>query len=140
MPENPEMYLNHITLTVLDDFYSAIVEAARTRSTSIEGLIIEYVRTGLGLGPSPRLSIEIMREKLVAEMKLFATDGLNTIGVFTQSEDRKVFAVVCVATIKEHHVVDTYLIAQIVGDCIVIERDQNNKPLVDALLQASVPR
>jgi vancomycin permeability regulator SanA len=37
-------------------------------------------------------------------------------------------------------VVDTGLIVRTIGDIIVIDRDNNSKPLFDALLQAGVPR
>jgi hypothetical protein len=42
--------------------------------------------------------------------------------------------------IKEKTHVDTSILARIVGEKIMIEDDKTNKPLVDALVQAGVPR
>jgi hypothetical protein len=37
-------------------------------------------------------------------------------------------------------VIDTGLLVRIVNGQVIILRDQNNKPLVEALMQAGVPR
>lgn len=58
----------------------------------------------------------------------------------TQSDDGKVFSVVDVRTIDGKTRADTGLVVQIEGEYIVIDHDMNDKPLVDALLQASIPR
>jgi hypothetical protein len=45
-----------------------------------------------------------------------------------------------VGDLPEKRVVDAGLIVRVVDDRIIIERDVNDKPLSDALLQAGVPR
>ncbi|MHB8626077.1 MAG: hypothetical protein ACYDBJ_25340 [Aggregatilineales bacterium] len=53
---------------------------------------------------------------------------------------RKVFTVVGIAKVRGERLIETGLMARSEGPTIVIEYDQNNKPLVDALVQAGVPR
>lgn len=140
MPENPVQYLNRITLTMPDDLYAAVTEGARAEGTSVEAFIVEQVRAELGLSPSTRLSIQTLRQKLVEEMTLYAKDGLNAHGFLLQSEDRSIFAAVDIGKIKGERFVNTGLLVRITGDYIVVERDMNDKPLVDSLLQAGTPR
>ena len=45
-----------------------------------------------------------------------------------------------VGQVRNQHVVDAGLVARLMDDRIIIERNVNDKPLVDALLQAGLPR
>jgi len=49
-------------------------------------------------------------------------------------------SVVSVGQVRDRRVVDTGLVARIKNNHIIIEYDVNDKPLVDALIQAGVPR
>ncbi len=66
--------------------------------------------------------------------------GLNGYAYLVSDLDRAVFTVISVGYVKGQRLVDANLIARTVNDKIIIERDMNNKTLVDALLQAGVPR
>jgi len=66
--------------------------------------------------------------------------GLNGYSCLTSSSDERVFAVVFVGYLPDKRLVDTDLIVRVVDNHIIIERDINDKPLVDALVQAGVPR
>jgi len=70
----------------------------------------------------------------------YAGRALNGFGYLLTSEDQQVFAVISVGHVRDKQIVDTRLVARVTGDRIIIERDVNDKPLVDALVQASVPR
>jgi hypothetical protein len=70
----------------------------------------------------------------------YAGEALNGYSYFTQSEDGLVFTVAGVGTFQGKHIAAISLFVRIVGEKIIIERDQNDKPLVDALIQAGVPR
>src|ERR1700712_5473891 len=59
---------------------------------------------------------------------------------FLQSRDGKTFSVVDVLIENGKHVADTGLMVKIEGDYVIIEHDMNDKPLVDALVQAGIPR
>src|SRR5688572_27737919 len=65
---------------------------------------------------------------------------LNGYSYLTHNDDDSVFTVVDVARLKHQHVSGVSLVVRIVGDKVVIERDQNDKPLVDALTQAGISR
>src|SRR5437764_1171020 len=73
-------------------------------------------------------------------MSGYAKPGFNSMGYLTSSDDQKVFAVVYVSKQRGQHMADAGLIARLKGDCIVIDHDSNDKPLVDALTQAGIPR
>jgi hypothetical protein len=80
-----------------------------------------------------------LKEIVKQEMKLYAKKGLNAYSYLTINEDGTVLAVIDVATIKGKQIVDAPLIARLVGEQIYIDRDQNNKPLVDALKARGIP-
>ena len=54
---------------------------------------------------------------------------------------RHTYAVLAVHTLPEdEHSVGIVVMAQIADDCVIIEVDNTDKPLVDALVQQGVPR
>lgn len=69
----------------------------------------------------------------------YTGEALNGYSYLTESKDGTAFAVVSVGQLPDRRIVDAGLIVRLVGDRIIIERDVNDKPLVDALLQANVP-
>jgi hypothetical protein len=73
-------------------------------------------------------------------MSTYATEGENGYSYLTQTLDGDVFTVVYVSQQRGKTEIDTGLLVRIVNGRIIVLRDQNNKPLVDALLQAGVPR
>lgn len=73
-------------------------------------------------------------------MSGYAVKGLNGYSVLTTSADRTLLTVVSLAILKGKRFTTTSLAVRITHDSIVIEHDINNKPLVDALLQAGIPR
>jgi|SRR3954453_7941664 len=75
--------------------------------------------------------------KVVAE---YAKDGLNCISYLTQNDDGSLLTVVDIEDSPQVHDMDVSLVVRILGDQIVIERDLNNKPAVDALVQAGINR
>lgn len=70
----------------------------------------------------------------------YAGEDLNGYSYLTWNADRTVYAIISVGAIRGKQFVDTDLIVRLVDDRIVIDRDANSKPLVDALMQAGVPR
>jgi hypothetical protein len=75
--------------------------------------------------------------KVVSE---YAKDGLNCTSYLTQNDDGSLFTVVDIEDSPKVHDMDVSLVVRIIGEKIVIERDLNNKPAVDALIQAGVNR
>lgn len=68
----------------------------------------------------------------------YAKDGLNCVSYLTQNNDGSLLTVVDIEATP--HDMDVSLVVRIIGEQIVIERDLNNKPAVDALVQAGVDR
>ncbi len=85
-------------------------------------------------------ALDTLTDTLRRAMLGYAGKGLNAYSYLTSSDDQRVFAVVTIARVRDQRIVDAGLIARIVGEKIVVECDNNNKPLVDALVQAGVPR
>ncbi len=81
-----------------------------------------------------------LSEALSHAMAGYAGRALNGYSYLTSSADGQVFAIVSVARLRDQRIVDAGLIARIVNESIVIEQDINDKPLVDALVAAGVPR
>lgn len=86
------------------------------------------------------MDTDTLRETLASVMGGYAGQDLNGYSYLTRSDDGRVFTVVSVGTLRERHFADTNLVARIVKDRIVIDHDVNDKPLVDALIQAGIPR
>ncbi|MHB8748040.1 MAG: element excision factor XisI family protein [Aggregatilineales bacterium] len=77
---------------------------------------------------------------LIKEITPYANDILNGHSYLTKSADNRVFAVISVDNKHNEYSGDAGLIARVDDDKIIIEHDMYNKPLVDALVQAGVPR
>jgi hypothetical protein len=70
----------------------------------------------------------------------YAGEGLNSISYLTRSDDGTVLTVTDFARVRGKHVSGVSLVVRIIGEWVIVERDQNDKPLVDALTQAGIPR
>jgi len=84
--------------------------------------------------------MENLKQMVREAMATYAVEGENGYSYLTQSIDEDVFTVVYVSEQHGRTEVDTGLLVRIVNKRVIILRDQNNKPLVDALMQAGVPR
>lgn len=70
----------------------------------------------------------------------YAKDGLNCYSYLTQSDDGTLLTVVDIEHSAQTHEMDVSVVVRIVGENVVIERDLNNKLVVDALMQAGISR
>src|SRR5690606_28368850 len=70
----------------------------------------------------------------------YAGKTLNGYSYLTHSEDGLVFTVVDVARVQGKHISGISLVVRIADDLVIVERDQNDKIVLDALLQAGIPR
>ncbi len=70
----------------------------------------------------------------------YAKPPANGYAYFTESPDGHLFTVVDVYQQRGTRQASTGLIVHLTAEHIVVERDMNNKPLVDALIQRGVPR
>jgi hypothetical protein len=84
--------------------------------------------------------MDSLRETLREAMMGYAVKGYNGVSYLTHSDDEQLFTVVGFGNVHGKRIVDLGLVARLVDDKIVIERDINDKILADALLQAGIPR
>jgi len=84
--------------------------------------------------------METLQHTLKAAMAGYAGPALNGESLLTASADGRVLTIVSIGPVAGETVVDIGLIARVVDERVIIDRDANNKPLIDALLQAGVPR
>jgi hypothetical protein len=82
------------------------------------------------------------RKQIIQQvMEGYAGEGLGGYAYLTANKDKTIFTVIDISTTQGgKHEVYTSLVVRLVGQLIVIEHDDNNKPLVDALLQAGIVR
>ncbi len=81
-----------------------------------------------------------LRETLIAVLEGYTGKAFNGYSYLTSSADQRHFVVTSVGTIQGKRIVNTGLVVQLSNNTIIIDRDINNKPLLDALVQAGVPR
>ena|SRR5579859_267345 len=67
----------------------------------------------------------------------YAHNGLNSQSYFTHNDDNTVFSVV---TLTDNNTSFVSLLVRVNHSMVIIAQDRNNKALVDALLQAGIPR
>jgi hypothetical protein len=79
-------------------------------------------------------------EILEAELEKYAKPGWNGISFLTKNEDKQAYAIIAVSIQRGERFTALNLMVRLVDDLIVIDTDQNDKPLVDALVQAGIPR
>jgi len=70
----------------------------------------------------------------------YAGPGLNSVSYLTQNDDGSVLTVTDFARIRGEHISGISLVVRIIDDRVIVERDQNDKIVKDALVQAGVPR
>jgi hypothetical protein len=74
------------------------------------------------------------------EIASYSKPSTQGISFFTESPNSDCFTVVDMYLYKGNRVVDNGLVVCLEDEFIIIERDMNDKVLVDALLQAGIPR
>jgi hypothetical protein len=84
--------------------------------------------------------MDTLRDTLRRVLASYAGEMLNGYSYLTSNGEGTVFAVVGLGFLGDQRFVDTALVARVVRNAIVIERDVNNKPLIDSLLAAGVSR
>jgi sulfur carrier protein ThiS len=82
--------------------------------------------------------VDIVRE----EIRKYAGDGraLNGRMFITSDEKTCTFAVNAVGTFGERHIANIVVLARVHDQLVIIEADETDKPLIDALEQRGVPR
>jgi hypothetical protein len=84
--------------------------------------------------------MDTLSQTVKKAMQGYAVKGLNSDAYLTVSLDENLLTVVDIAHVGGQRIVATSLIVRLYKDQVVIEHDDNNKPLVDALVQMGIPR
>ena len=84
--------------------------------------------------------MDTLKQILLDVMTGYTGKGLNGTSYLTCNTDKNIFAVISIGDLQHEHIANSGLIVRLIDDFIVIEQDMNNKILLDALLQAGVPR
>jgi XisI protein len=79
---------------------------------------------------------QILREA----MQDYAGEALNGHLYLTSNDNEGVFTIMSIANVRSEKIVETGIVARIEYETIIIEHDISNKPLIDALVQAGIPR
>jgi hypothetical protein len=77
---------------------------------------------------------------LEREIEAYSGEAENGYVFVTSNSEKTRFVVTGVATAQGKRIVNNALVVQLLGDKVIIEEDKNSKILLDALLQAGVPR
>ena len=81
-----------------------------------------------------------LKHILKSVLEGYSGEGLNGYSYLTQDPDENVFTSVSVGQIDGHEITFVDLLVRFVGEHVVIVEDRNSEPLVEALLDAKVPR
>jgi hypothetical protein len=80
-----------------------------------------------------------LKQILHEEMQAYAGDGLNVRAHLTVNEAENLYAIIDFADVRGKRFVGTPLVARLIANKVVIDLDQNDKLLVDALKARGVP-
>ena len=70
----------------------------------------------------------------------YTGEGLNGRAYLVHDAVQNIFTVMSVGYVRQQRVTDANLVVRLIADKVIIERDMNDKVLVDALVQAGIPR
>jgi hypothetical protein len=84
--------------------------------------------------------MDTLKDTLTSVIRGYAGHDLNGESFLTSSDDHTVLTIISVGDLRGQHFAVASLVARIAGEHIVIEQDINDRPLVDALVGAGVPR
>jgi len=84
--------------------------------------------------------MEQLKSILIEVLRGYAVKGFNGRGYLMSDSAETVFAVIDIGQVRGKTVADASLIVRLIDDQIIIDRDLNDKILLDALLQAGIPR
>lgn len=81
-----------------------------------------------------------LKEKVAEVVAGYARKVFRGHSYFTKNNDDTVLSVVIVTDFKGHHTSGVSVLVRVQDELVIIEQDQNDKPVVDALLEAGIPR
>ncbi len=84
--------------------------------------------------------MDTLKEIIHREVTTYVSRGANGYSYLIENPEQTAWTVVFVLNLDGKRIVRTGLIVRYLNDRVLIEQDTNEPPLVDALVQAGVPR
>jgi hypothetical protein len=84
--------------------------------------------------------MEPLKSMVRTVLQEYAGEAANGYVALTVNPDETLFTLTAIGTAKGQRFVNTAVVVSIESNLIIIERDQTDKAVVDALLQAGVAR
>src|SRR5260221_7369860 len=84
--------------------------------------------------------MDTLKEIVDREVRSYVGHGVNGYSYLIANPDQTAWTVVFVLNIDGQRVVRSGLIVRLWKETVLIEQDTNEPPLVDALVQAGIPR
>lgn len=84
--------------------------------------------------------MEKLKETVLHVISGYEGKAINGYSYLTTNTAQDFFTLVSIGELRGKHIVDMGLVVRILNEQIIIEHDVNDKPLVDALVQAGIPR
>jgi hypothetical protein len=81
-----------------------------------------------------------LAEVVKREVERYAAPSFNSQNFAALDDERKIYVVMSVMDITTPDRAVPVVMARLNGDKVIIDADNTNKPLVDALMQAGIPR
>jgi XisI protein len=84
--------------------------------------------------------MDTLAEIVSEEVRKYAGGGINVKPYPILDHERQIYAVNTVRFPERNRPANVMVLARVLGDLVIIEEDRTDRPLIDALLQAGIPR
>jgi sulfur carrier protein ThiS len=84
--------------------------------------------------------MDTLKQTVREIVKGYAGKVIHGYSDMMENDDGTAFTVLVTTNTKEKYTSGISLVVRIIGNQIIVERDQNDKTVLDALLQAGIPR
>jgi hypothetical protein len=84
--------------------------------------------------------MDALRDIVRRELEGYAGQAANGHSYLTTNSDQRHFVLTSIGDVRGVRVANATIIVQVIGETVVVERDMFDPPLVEALLQAGLPR
>ncbi len=84
--------------------------------------------------------MDTIKQILLQALDGYTGEGMGNTAYLLKDKTEHLFVVLAVGTFNGKQISSTGIIVRLVDNLVIIEQDITNKPLVDTLVQAGIPR
>ncbi|MBX3065438.1 MAG: XisI protein [Anaerolineae bacterium] len=84
--------------------------------------------------------MDTLKDTLAQVLKGYAGEIGNGKIYLTSTPDQSIWTTIAIARVQKKQITTVTLVVRLVDDLVIIDHDNNDKPLVDALVQAGITR